>query len=87
MIVNANSIVPHVIQIKNGITVNVNVTAKNVKRASKVIVGIQSHILVKLVENSKYLKNVADNSNIGFDVIINVTDNVSTNFHNKKNKI
>ena len=87
MIVNANSIVPHVIQIKNGITVNVNVTAKNTKRASKVIVGIQSHILVKLVENSKYLKNVADNSNIGFDVIINVTDNVSTNFHNKKNKI
>ena len=87
MIVNANSIVPHVIQIKNGITVNVNVTAKNIKRASKVIVGIQSHILVKLVENSKYLKNVADNSNIGFDVIINVTDNVSTNFHNKKNKI
>ena len=87
MIVNANSIVPHVIQIKNGITVNVNVTAKNIKRASKVIVGIQSHILVKLVENSKYLKNVVDNSNIGFDVIINVTDNVSTNFHNKKNKI
>ena len=87
MIVNANSIVPHVIQIKNGITVNVNVTAKNIKRASKVIVGIQSYILVKLVENSKYLKNVADNSNIGFDVIINVTDNVSTNFHNKKNKI
>ena len=87
MIVNANSIVPHVIQIKNGITVNVNVTAKTIKRASKVIVGIQSHILVKLVENSKYLKNVADNSNIGFDVIINVTDNVSTNFHNKKNKI
>ena len=87
MIVNANSIVPHVIQIKNGITVNVNVTAKNIKRASKVIVGIQSHILVKLVENSKYLKNVVDNSNIGFDLIINVTDNVSTNFHNKKNKI
>ena len=87
MIVNANSIVPHVIQIKNGITVNVNVTAKNIKRASKVIVGIQSHILVKLVENSKYLKNIVDNSNIGFDLIINVTDNVSTNFHNKKNKI
>ena len=66
---------------------NVNVTAKNIKRASKVIVGIQSHILVKLVENSKYLKNIVDNSNIGFDLIINVTDNVSTNFHNKKNKI
>ena len=42
---------------------------------------------MKIVENSKYLKNVVDNSNIGFDGIINVTDNVSKNFHNKKNKI
>ena len=62
-------------------------TAKNIKRASKIIVGIQWHIVVKIVENSKYLKNVVDNSNIGFDGLINVTDNETKNFHNKKNKI
>ena len=37
-------------------------------------------------ENGKYLKSIADNSNIVCDEIINDTDsvytNVSTNFHN-----
>ena len=35
-------------------------------------------------ENRKYLKSIADNSNIACNEIINATDSVSTNFHNQK---
>ena len=43
VIVNANLIVQHVIQIKNGVTKHVNVNAK------KIIVEIQVHVFVRIV--------------------------------------
>ena len=52
MIVNANSIVQHVIQIKNGIMINVNSSVKSVIPAKK--------ISTCLCENSKYLKTIVD---------------------------
>ena len=52
MIVNANAIVQHVIQIKNGILINVHVTANSIVHAKKIIVGILAHVF-----GSKYLKS------------------------------
>ena len=49
MIVNASSIVQHVIQMENGIKVNVNVSVKRVERAEKIIVGILAHVFVKVI--------------------------------------
>ena len=46
-IVNANSIVQHVIQIKSGITKHVNVNVKIIIRAQKVIVEILADVFVK----------------------------------------
>ena len=51
LIVNANSIVQHVIQIKNGIIKHVNVNVTIIKSANS----------IKCIsENSKYLKGIAD---------------------------
>ena len=47
MIVNANSIVQHVIQIKNGIIKHVNVNVKIIVSAKEIIVGILAHVLVR----------------------------------------
>ena len=49
MVLNVNSIVQHVIQIKNGIMRNVNVSVKGTGRVRKVIVGILAHVLVRIV--------------------------------------
>ena len=49
MIVNANAIVQHVIQIKNGILINVHVTANSIVHAKKFIVGILAHVFVSIV--------------------------------------
>ena len=40
MIVNANSIVQHVIRIKNVIMIYANASVKNIVRAEKIIFGI-----------------------------------------------
>ena len=48
MIVNANSIVQHVIQIKNGIIKHVNVNVKIIVHAKKIIVGILAHVFVRI---------------------------------------
>ena len=49
VIVNANAIVQHVIQNKNGITKPVNVNVKIIVSAKKVIVGVLGHVLVRIV--------------------------------------
>ena len=45
VIVNANSIVQHIIQIKNGIAMNVNVTVKAIKRAKRLQLEFQQMYL------------------------------------------
>ena len=47
MIVNANSIVQHVIQIKNGIMKHVNVNVKIIVHTKKII-AILAHVFVKM---------------------------------------
>ena len=49
MILNANSIVQYVIQIKNGITKHVNVNVKIIVRAKAIMVGILAHVFVRIV--------------------------------------
>ena len=48
IIVNANSIVQHVIQIKKGIIINVNKSPKSIARAKKIIFGILAHVFVRI---------------------------------------
>ena len=48
VIVNVNSIVQHVIQIKNGIIKHVNVNIKIIIKAKKIIAGIPAHVLVRI---------------------------------------
>ena len=49
VILNGNSIVQHIIQIKNGILINVNVSLKSVISAKKIIAGILAHVFVTIV--------------------------------------
>ena len=51
VIENANSIVQHVMQIKNGIIKPANVSVKSIAHAKKiiVIVGILAHVFVRMV--------------------------------------
>ena len=49
MIVNANSMVYHILRIKNGIMKQVNVSAKVIVHAKKIIVGILAHVFVKMM--------------------------------------
>ena len=60
VIVNANSIVQHVIQLKNGMIIHVNLNVKIIVHAENVIVGILVHVCI--CENSKCLKSIADTS-------------------------
>ena len=53
MIVNANPIVHNVIQIKNGIMININVNVKSIACEKKNIVGIIRCALVRIVAISK----------------------------------
>ena len=48
MIINANSIVQHVTEIKYGIIKHVNVDLKINACAKKIIVGILAHVFVKI---------------------------------------
>ena len=74
VIVNANSIVKHAIQKKNGIIKDVYVNVKIIVSAKKIIVGM---IATCICENSKYLKSIADTSVTQCDKIVNVMDIVS----------
>ena len=48
MTVNANSIVQNVIHIKNGIMIHANASVKGITRAKKIIVGILTHVFVRI---------------------------------------
>ena len=54
MIVNANSIVQHVIQIKNRIIKHVNKNVKVIINRKTIIVGVVVHVFVKTVSIKKY---------------------------------
>ena len=75
VIINANSILKYAIQIKNGITKHVNVNAKIIVSAKKIIVGI---LTTFICENSKYLKRIPATSMADCDEIITVMDTIST---------
>ena len=49
MAVNANLIVQHVTQFKNGIKKHVNVNANIIVSAKKIIIGILTHVFVEIV--------------------------------------
>ena len=49
MITNANSIVQHIIQIKNGIMEYIKVSVKIIKLANKIIVGSLAHAPARTV--------------------------------------
>ena len=49
VIAEANSLVQHVIKIKNRITKHVNVSIKFFVSARKVIVGILAHVFVRMI--------------------------------------
>ena len=49
MIVNANLILQHVIQIKNGIMKHTNASLKIILRSKKILVGILAHMFVRIV--------------------------------------
>ena len=74
MIVNAKTIVQHVIQIKNGLIKHVNVNVKIILSVKKITVEFLAHWTF---ENSKYLKSIADTSVIMCDKIIYVMDILS----------
>ena len=82
VIVNANSIVQHVIQIKNGIIKHVNVNVKIIVSAKK---DYSWNSSICICEKSKYLKSIADTSLIAYEKKSNtIATNVSINFHNEK---
>ena len=55
MIINANSIVQNVIQIKNGTTKHVSMSGKFIVSAKKIIVRILVHIFARIVSIQKVL--------------------------------
>ena len=70
MIVNANSIVQHVIQIKNAIMKHVNVNVKIILSCTCIC------------EDRRYLKTIANTSVVPCDEIISVIDILSTKMIN-----
>ena len=68
MILNANSILQHVIQTKNGIMKHSNVRVTIIVSAKKIIVEILAHVFVRN----------ANTQVITYDEIISVMDNVLT---------
>ena len=50
MIIHVNAIAQHVIQIKNGIITNTNVSVKSIVPVKKIIVGILAHVLARIVK-------------------------------------
>ena len=74
----SNSIVQHVIKIKN-VMINVNVSVKIIVHAKKIIVEILGHIFVRTVGIQKM---IADDSVIVHDENLSITDSISTNVTN-----
>ena len=87
MIVNANSIVQYVFQIKNGTMKHVNMSVKIIVRAKK---GYNWNSSTFISENGKYLKSITDHLKIFCNEIINVAYSASTNWatnYHKKSKM
>ena len=78
MIVNSNAIIQHVIQIKNRIIINFNLSAKSIISANNPSTFIY--------ENSRYLKSIVGGSVIASDKIMNIVNNASTNVKNTISK-
>ena len=55
MILNANSIVQHVTQIKNGIIKHVNVNKNIIVHAKEITVGILAHVFMRIANIEKVL--------------------------------
>ena len=55
VIVNSNSIVQHVIKIRNGTIKHVNVNVKIILSGKKIIAGILAHVFVRIVSTYKVL--------------------------------
>ena len=49
VIVNPNSIVQSIIEIKNGLMTNVNMSAESIVLAKKIIAGILVHVFMSIV--------------------------------------
>ena len=79
VIVNAKSVVQHLIEIKNGIIKHVIVIVKIFRSAKK---DYSWNPSTCICENSKYLKSMADTSVITCDEIISVMKIVSTKMTN-----
>ena len=75
MILNAHSILQHLIQNKNGIIKHVNVDVKIIVSAKKITVRTLAHVFVRKVS---IYKSIADTSVTEFDEIIFVVDIVLT---------
>ena len=78
VIVNTNSIVQHVVQIKNGIMINASVIVKFL-RCKK---DYSWNPSTCICENSRYLKSTGDDSVSVCDEIINISNSVSTALKN-----
>ena len=55
MIINSNSIVQLVIQNKNRIMINVNLSVKSIAHVKKIIARILAHVFVRIVGIQKVL--------------------------------
>ena len=75
VILNANSVVQHVNQIKKWMIKHVNVNVKIIINVKKIIFRILAHVFVRRV---KYLKTITDTSVTECDNVIIVINNVST---------
>ena len=75
MIVNANSIVQHAIQIKNGIMINVYASVKKYCSCKKDYSWNPSPYIC---ESIRYSKSIVDNSVIACNEITNATDSVKS---------
>ena len=80
MVVNANSIVDHVIQIKNGKMIKAKLSVNSIAHGKKDYSWNRSTCICK---NSRCLKSIFDDSVILCNYIINFTNSLSTNVTNK----
>ena len=84
-----------VIQVRNGITINVNVIVKSIVRAKKIILGIIiAHVFVRvvsIVDDSiivcDTIMSVVDSTNVTNTVSTNISSTVSKNSDDTKSKI
>ena len=49
IILIANLIIKHVIKIKNGIMINVNMSVKTIECAKNIVAGVPAHVFVKII--------------------------------------